>query len=192
MEAPKNMTNAPQTPLVYRISELAQNRASRFELRPDADELEKIAANLKLEGLRKLSFQGELTGAGKRDWVLKATLGATVIQNCVVTLTPVTTRIDVTIERRYLADFQELSDEEEIEMPEDENSEPLPAEINISQTMEEALALHLPLYPRADGATLEAVNFTEPGKTPMTDEDARPFSALSALRDKLSGPEDTE
>ena len=48
-----------------------------------------------------------------------------------------------------------------------------------------ALALALPLYPRAEGADLAQAQFAGPGVTPMTDEDARPFAGLKDLRDKL-------
>ncbi len=51
--------------------------------------------------------------------------------------------------------------------------------------MFEALTLALPLYPRADGADLGEPVFTEPGKRPLTDEDARPFAGLKDLRDRL-------
>jgi uncharacterized metal-binding protein YceD (DUF177 family) len=51
----------------------------------------------------------------------------------------------------------------------------------------EALALALPLYPRAPGAELGEAAFTEPGKPVLRDEDARPFAGLAHLRDKLKG-----
>jgi hypothetical protein len=50
----------------------------------------------------------------------------------------------------------------------------------------EALALSLPAYPRKDGVEATVVGVTEPGKAVMTDEDARPFAGLAALR---AGPE---
>ena len=55
--------------------------------------------------------------------------------------------------------------------------------------MVEALSLALPLYPKAEGAQLEDTTFAQPGITPMSDEAARPFSGLSALRDKLKKEE---
>jgi hypothetical protein len=52
-------------------------------------------------------------------------LGATVVQPCVATLAPVTTRIETGVTRRYLADWQE-PEGEEAEMPEDDTTEALP------------------------------------------------------------------
>ena len=70
-------------------------------------------------------------------------------------------------------------------MPDDDTIEPLPDVIDLGAVLAEALALNLPLYPRADGAHLDQAVFTEPGKLPMTDEDARPFAGLAGLRDQL-------
>ncbi|SDO69203.1 Uncharacterized ACR, COG1399 [Lutimaribacter pacificus] len=169
----------------FRMSELPPSRPVTFELRPTPDENRAIADDLGLSGLRKLSFQGTLEPEGKRDWRLVAHLGATVTQPCVVTLAPVTTRIEEDVTRRYLAAMPGIPDEDEVEMPEDDSIEPLPDMLDLSVVMTEALALALPLYPRAEGAELEETVVTEPGKTPLRDEDTRPFSGLSALRDAL-------
>jgi uncharacterized metal-binding protein YceD (DUF177 family) len=191
MEATRYMTDTSSNPSILRVSDLAQNRATPFALRPDVKDLTAITAELDLIALRKLTFVGQLNAVGERDWTLTAKLGATVIQPCVATLTPVTTRIDVAITRRYIADMPTYSEEEEVEMPDDDNAERLPAMIDIHETMVEALALHLPLYPRAESEEMAETVFTEPGKKPMTDKDARPFAGLAALRDQLSSEDDT-
>ncbi len=171
-----------------RVADLPQNAATPFELRPDNDTLEPIKRELGLLGLRKLSFVGQLSAQGKRDWVLKGKLGATVIQPCVVTLEPVTTRIDTPVTRVFLADWTD-PDEPEFEIPEDDETEPLGAEIDPAQVMIEALSLALPQYPRKDGAELEQADYTEPGKQAMTDEDVKPFAGLADLRDAMKKDE---
>jgi len=175
-------------PTSLRVADLPQNSPTPFDLRPSGAELEAIRDDLDLQGLRKLSFVGEIRARGKRDWVLTGQLGATVIQPCVVTLDPVTTRIETSVRRMYLSDWTE-PDEPEFEMPEDDETEPLGAEIDPGVVMREALALALPQYPRKDGAHLESANFTEPGKQAMTDDDAKPFSGLAGLRDALKKDE---
>lgn len=115
-------------------------------------------------------------------------LGATVVQPCVVTLTPVTTRIETDVRRLYTPDFID-PDGDEVEMPEDDSLEPLGHQIDLSAVLIESLALALPLYPRADGAQIETANFTEPGKAAMTDDDAKPFAGLAALKDALKDKE---
>ncbi|MDU8926805.1 DUF177 domain-containing protein [Alisedimentitalea sp. MJ-SS2] len=180
------------SPSRFRVSDLPQNRATRFCLTPDSDQMSAIADEMNLTGLRKMRFEGQITSEGKTDWRLEARLGATVVQPCVVTLDPVTTRIEDQVIRRFLANLPDetSSDDDidgEIEMPEDETIDKLGSHIDLEAVMIEALALGLPQYPRLGGAHLEAAQFTEPGKAPMQDEDARPFAGLKALRDSLDG-----
>jgi uncharacterized metal-binding protein YceD (DUF177 family) len=59
--------------------------------------------------------------------------------------------------------------------------------------MAEALTLVLPEYPRAadaQGSSATTVRITEPGKTPMSDAEARPFAGLAALKQQLEGDEE--
>ncbi|WP_264213261.1 YceD family protein [Leisingera thetidis] len=167
-----------------RVADLPQNTPTAFEIVPGKEELAALAAELGVTALRKLRFSGAITARGKRDWQLKADLGATVVQDCVVTLEPVTTRIDEKVALTYLARF-ETPDEAEAEMPEDDSIEALGSHIDPGAVMAEALALHIPAYPRKDGAELGEAVYTRPGAAPMRDEDARPFAGLAALRGQL-------
>lgn len=162
-------------------------RPHPFLLTPGTEERETLAEDLEIRGIRKLTFRGEVRPTGGRDMVLEAELGATVVQDCVVTGDPVVTRIDAGVTRRYLADFRP-PEGDEVEVPEDD-SEPLPASIDLHAVMVEALALELPLFPRAEGVDPVDMTVTEPGLAPMTDDDAKPFAGLKALKDKLSGGE---
>ena len=173
------------------LARLTRSKDTAFEIAPEAEARKALAEEMELIALRKLRFAGRLVAEGARDWRLEGTLGATVVQPCVVTAEPVTTRIDEPVLRRYLAEMPE-PEEDEVEMPEDDSAEPLPAVLDLSAVMAEALALALPLYPRAPGAALEEATFAAPGVAPMTDEDAKPLSGLAALRDKLAGREDDE
>ena len=172
------------------LARLTRARDTEFEIAPDADTRGALATELDLTALRKLRFAGRLIAEGARDWRLEAVLGATVVQPCVVTAEPVTTRLDEPVTRRYLAEMPE-PEAEEIEMPEDDTTEPLPTTLDLEAVMAEALALALPLYPRAPGAALDDATFAAPGVTPMTDEDARPLAGLAALRDKMAGGDKT-
>ncbi|MBA86057.1 YceD family protein [Thalassobius sp. S69A] len=185
------MTNASTQAL--RVSDLSQTRPTRFTLIPEEPALHGIARELDLKALRKLRFTGQIVAEGKRDWRLEGHLGATVVQPCVVTLAPVTTRIEEKVLRRFLAQMPDLAeDDEEIEMAEDDSIEPLGSVIDPEAVMIEALALALPLYPRADGAEIGAATYTEPGKEALKDEDLKPFAGLAALRDKLAGNEGSD
>ena len=167
------------------ISKLAQDAQNPVAYAPSADERKAIANDLGLIKLSKLTFTGMMTGVGTRDWQLSGKLGATVVQPCVVTLEPVTTRIDEDITRTFLADWEDPEDPE-VEMPEDDTIEPLRAEIDLGAVVSEALALSLPAFPKAPDAHFEDITVTEPGATPLTDEAAKPFAGLAALKDQLS------
>jgi uncharacterized metal-binding protein YceD (DUF177 family) len=151
-----------------------------FELVPPAEVRAALAERLGILALRKLRFAGRLEPQRKRDWRLVGELGATAVQACVVTLAPVTTRIDETMERRYLAQMPDLPDGDEIEMP-DDTVEPLPAALDVGAVMAEALALALPAWPRAEGVEYGQGAYAEPGTQPLTDADARPFAGLKGL-----------
>lgn len=175
------------------VDALARKSESKIELRPEAAALASMAAQLALLGLRKVSLLGHLSPVGDRDWHLQARIGATIVQPCVVSLVPVTTRIDEPVERIWLAKMPDLADTSgDDEMIEDTSAEQLEREIDLGRVLSEALALALPLYPRAEGATLEQENFAAPGVTPMRDEDTRPFAGLAALRADLETDPDSE
>ncbi len=180
-----------QIDLVLPVASLARRGDNPVSLVPGADALAGLAADLALLGLRKVTLKGAFYPVGKRDWQLKAHLGATVVQPCIVTLKPVTTRIEEDIERLWSANADDIPDTgPEEEMPEDTSLEKLGKEIDVGQVLREALALALPLYPRVKDASLDTAHFAAPGTKPMSDEDARPFAGLAALRGQLD-PSDT-
>lgn len=173
-----------------RVADLASNEPTPFELVLTEAQCKAIAADIDVPALRKIRMTGTVAPLGKRDWKMAAHLGATVTQDCVVTLAPVTTRIEEDIERHWIKGLKMAPGGDEVEMPEDVTQEPLRETIDLGAVLIEALALALPIYPRAEGAELPQQNFTEPGATPMTDEAARPFAGLAGLRSKLSGESD--
>lgn len=179
------MAETPGNLVLARLSRAAE---TRFELTPEAPARAALAAGLGLLALRKLRFSGRLIPEARRDWRLEADLGATIVQPCVVTAEPVTTRIDEPVLRRYLAEMPEPIGDE-VEIPEDDSAEPLPVMLDLMAVLTEALALALPLYPRAPGAELGEARFAGPGIVPLTEDAARPLSGLAALRDKLQGGE---
>jgi uncharacterized metal-binding protein YceD (DUF177 family) len=171
---------------VLRVRDLSTRTPTRFSLAPNAEEMAEIARELDLLSLRKLRFIGEVTAMGRSDWRLKATIGATVEQACIVTLAPVSARLDDKTERHYIADIELPAEEDaEVEMNENDAIEELGETINLWDTMIESLALVLPQYPRATDAALGELNVTEPGKDAMTDQDAKPFAGLAALKSQL-------
>jgi uncharacterized metal-binding protein YceD (DUF177 family) len=172
-----------------RTATLNLSRGAEFDLHLSAPQLEAMAATLGIVRLRKARFTGRIAAEPGGGWRLTGHLGATVVQSCIVTLDPVTTRIEEEVARRYLPDYRDpaagAEPDDEIELPDDVDTEALGPIIDPGAVMTEALALALPLYPRAQSADLAQTAFTEPGKPAMTDADARPFASLASLRDKM-------
>ncbi|WP_068116491.1 YceD family protein [Tropicimonas marinistellae] len=178
--------NASDAPYLLRLRQLPTTGPTTFDLEPDADARADLSAELDLLDLRKLRMKGRIMPDGARNWRLEAELGATAVQPCAVTLAPVTTRVDVPVLRRYLADYV-APDEAETEVPEDDSIEPLPEAVDLFLVLAESLALALPDYPRADGVELGEAVYSEPGTEPLRDADVKPFAGLAELKKKLEG-----
>ncbi|MBC7157802.1 MAG: DUF177 domain-containing protein [Rhodobacteraceae bacterium] len=166
-----------------RVGDRAGRHEVAFDIAPEAATRDALASELGLLKLRKLRFTGRLVPEGRHDWRLEASLGATVVQPCVVTLAPVTTRIDEDVIRRYVARLPEPGPgEHEVE---DDSLEPLGGTIDAAAVMVEALVLALPPWPRAEGAPDVAAEASDDDGT------RRPFAGLAPLRDRLEdGGED--
>lgn len=173
------MTDAPSARLSrFRPGSLSPRKATRFRYAPDAAEREALARDLGLLGLRRLELEGELQPQGRDTLILQARLLADALQACVVTLAPVPARIDVPVQRRYVADLTP-PEGDEAEMPEDDTVEPMPEMIDLADIAAEALALALPDYPRAPGAALGTIVQAPPGAAPIEDTVIKPFAGLA-------------
>ncbi|WP_052245454.1 DUF177 domain-containing protein [Halocynthiibacter namhaensis] len=171
----------------FETRSLKTSRDTVFKLQPNAEDCAAIATALGLLNLTKLRFDGKLSASGKRDWVLTAQLGATVEQACISTLVPVRSRIEETVVRRFVADYEAPDEGSETEMDPDETVDTLGSTIDVGDIMTEALALTLPAYPRSDAAAADTqpIQAAPKGITPLTDADLNPFSALLDLKNTL-------
>ena len=166
--------------LPFRVAAIAGRASTQVRFTPDAAARAAIAAVLDLLDLRQMAFHGEIRSSGKRDLVLSGRLTAVAVQPCSVTLEPVRTLIDETVLRQYLAEFQTPTGDE-VEIPDDDTLEPLSDVIDAAAVAIEALALALPLYPRAPGAELGEVVVAGPGVAPLREADLKPFAGLAKL-----------
>lgn len=168
------------------LAHLDREGSTPFEIVLTPQECAKTAAFLDLVELREMSFQGEVTGWGSDGWQANGDLSAIVAQACVVTLAPVTQYIEESVSRRYLPGIPIIEDAEIVVSEQAEDTpDPVTDTIDLAALMIESLVLALDPYPRAKGAELETKVFAAPGVEPMTDEDARPFAKLAALKEKL-------
>lgn len=191
------MTDPDQPrPSRFRTGGLSPRKPTRFSYRPDAAERASLAKELNLLALHALDLTGEIRPSGRDELVLEARLTARADQPCSVTLVPVPAAVEETVRRRYVAGL-ETPEGDEVEMPEDDTVEPMPDQIDLSEIAAEALALALPLYPRAPGVEFSQALHAGDGVAPLSDADVKPFSALQGLAEQLkakdkSGPDGTE
>jgi uncharacterized metal-binding protein YceD (DUF177 family) len=186
------MTDASQPrPTRFRTGGLSPRKPTRFDHEAGAEERKALAADLGLLALRKLRLTGEITPVGRDEMVLNARLLAEADQPCIISLVPVRAVIDETVRRRFVTDLPE-PEGDEVEIPEDDTLEPMPEVIDLVEVAAEALALALPLYPRAPGAELGPTAIGPDGAAPLTDADLKPFAGLAALAGKLSPRGDSD
>ena len=97
--------------------------------------------------LKKLTLRKNKRSRQKK-WLLSGKLGATALQQCVVTLEAVKCRVDEKIKRIYIPVEEipslEKDDGRDVELELDENLEPLTNSLDLSTIALEALALALP------------------------------------------------
>ena len=178
------MTDTHPLPrMPFRVASLPTRKPTRFAFRPDAAQRQALADALGLIELPAFSFVGELLPQDRSDFRLTAEMSAEVVQPCVVTLAPVPASLREAVTRVLLADYA-APEEDEAEIPEDD-TEPLPDEIDVVQVAIEALTLALPPFPRARGAELGEAVFGPPGVQALRQADLNPFAGLASLAERL-------
>lgn len=171
--------------LPFPVRGLPTRKPQRFDLKTTAQDRELLAALLGITAVHSLQFKGEIRPMGRNDFELEAVMEAQIEQPCIVSLVPVLTDIREIVVRRYLSEMPE-PEADEMEVPEDDSTEPLPDVIDAGAVLAEALALALPAYPRAPGQELGTAVFGPEGQAPLTDEAIRPFAGLAGLAAKLA------
>lgn len=184
------MSDQPKPPalpsLPFKVAAIAGRASTHVRFRPSGPERAAIAQTLGLLDLPLMEFDGDIRPQAKRDMVLEGRLTARIVQPCSVTLEPVVTAISDRVIRHYLSDYK-LPEADEVEIPADDTLEPLPEVIDAAAVAIEALALALPLYPRAMGVELGEAVYAEPGLAPLRAADLKPFAALAGLVLKPKG-----
>lgn len=191
----------PETPEFSRPVTLSRlNRHADHVVSETATEAERadVARLLGLLALPKLRIEGRLRPTSGDGWQFRGSLGASVVQACVVSLAPVKARIDQGINRVWLPDAVASALDAEIELSEADidGADPLPRVLDLGLLAIEELALALPDYPRAPDAvspgTGDAMPLAEArpeGAAPIGEAE-KPFAGLAALRDSMD--KDTE
>ena len=155
----------------------------RIDLSADAAECAAIADRLGLASLDRLDAHAVMERDGERI-VAKGRLKAALEQRCVATGEPLPVRVDEAFDLLFVPAPTTTGGDEEIELSAAELDTMFHdgKAIDLGEAIADSLALSLDPYPRsanADAALKEAGVISE--------EEAGPFAALAALKNKLSG-----
>lgn len=162
-----------------------------------------IARMLDLESLDRLEFAFVLEPEGADGWRLKGRVRAVYDQRCGVTLEPIAATLDEPVERLWRDDLDPFDPDEglDIEVGVDsfdpavdatDGPEATPDPIDPAAVALETLALGLDPYPRAPGVRFDGAAAAPAGVAPMSDDEAKPFSGLAALKSRLDDGEDEQ
>jgi uncharacterized metal-binding protein YceD (DUF177 family) len=162
-------------------AETVSDSPRRFEIGADEAERRRLAGRFRLLGIDRLSADVTLQ---RRAGIIHADgeVDAEITQACVVTDEPLEARVRAPFHVRYVPDALGGPGEEEVELSA-EDCDTLPLDggrIDLGELAAETLALALDPYPRSPDA--DAVTRAREAEQ---SEDAGPFAALKALKDKL-------
>lgn len=148
----------------------------RLDLVADDAARAAIAKAAGLAALPRLEAGFDLTRQGADGLRAVGRVSATVVQNCVVTLEPIESRIDEAVDLVFLPDVALPAEAVDLEaLQADEPPEAIrDGVIDLGAVATEFLLLGLDPYPRKPGAVFEA--------PPAGDPVSHPFAALAALK----------
>ena len=156
-----------------------------IDIEADADERAALARRFGLLALDSLTAKVGLTPADGGLVRVHGALAAEVTQACVITLEPVTARVEASFERLYGAD----APEEEAGLIADADTEESPepftdGAVDVGEAVAEQLALELDPFPRAPGAAFDG--FSSGSKSAGGDDtgDGGSFAVLARLKEK--------
>ena len=175
---------APEFSRPLDLDALRDGGGAPIAVEAEAQEREALARRFQASAVERLGFEGAAEPWGPGGWRVTGRARAALVQTCVVTLEPVETLVDEAVDRRF-APASRLAEAEAL-LPADarDELESLAAGIDAGEIAAEAVALALDPYPRKPGAAFDGRVQGPPGAEPLTDEAARPFAKLAALRDR--------
>ena len=172
--------SAPEFSRTVRIDTLGAEPRT-LEIEADEKERAALARRFDLVAIGRLSARAALIRTGV-DVVADGRIEAAVTQSCVASGEPVEAQVDESFSLMFRATPEPGRPDEEVELSEGELDLVFydGATIDLGDAVAETMALALDPYPRAPGAeeALKAAGV-------KSEEEAGPFGALAALRDKM-------
>lgn len=183
---------APEFSRAFTADQLVAQAGTQLTGEADAEECAALAARFNVPAVRSLrfAFQAQPTGAG--GWRIIGAVEAGLIQTCVVTVEPVDTDVAEPVERRFVPRDQlppvPPGAERELDAATADGPDGYDDSIDLGEIAAEAVALAIDPYPRHPDADFANLIASPAGAEPLTDEAARPFAGLAALRGRQQEP----
>ncbi len=180
------MTDTLEFTRLFKVDGLPP-KGRTIDLDPEPSELAAVANRLGLVALNGLEGSVKLQPEMGRQYSLRGSIRAEIVQTCVVTGDPLTTTIAFEIDRTFAEDADPMAglsafDDEELTDPDIEEPDPIiEGKIDAGEHVIEELSLNIPAYPRAPGAVFEPPQ----GENSEDNRPENPFSVLSSLKDKM-------
>jgi uncharacterized metal-binding protein YceD (DUF177 family) len=176
---------APEFSRVYSSEQLSAAAGDVVGGEADEAECAALASRYDVPAVRALRFalKAEPAGAG---WVVTGDVTAALTQRCVVTLEPVETEIAEAVERRFVPRDQlpaiHPGVELELSAAAVDGPDGFDDSLDLGEIAAETVALAIDPYPRHPEADFANLIASPPDTAPLTDEAARPFAGLAALK----------
>jgi uncharacterized metal-binding protein YceD (DUF177 family) len=163
----------------------------RLDLRADAAERGAVAARLGVDELKQLQADVNIKCTKAGQYRVEVDFTAEVLQSCVVTLEPVTSRIN----DRFVEVFADDAGVDGVEVDIDPVGEDPPervenGQIDVGELVVQYLVLAVDPYPRKADASVAAPYAragTDISAEPVEDARENPFAALGALQSASKG-----
>ncbi len=175
------MSGQPEFSRPVRIDTLGAAPRS-LSISASPDECSALAQRFDLVAIGRLGADAELSMSGDTVTAI-GTLRAHVTQRCVASNLPVEAELEEAFRIMFRPQPATTSPDDEVELSEEECDVVfyLGASVDLGEAVAETLSLSLDPWPRASGAdeALKAAGVKD-------EEEAGPFAALAALKDKLT------
>ena len=164
------------------LAELREAGGRSLAAEAGAEERAALARRYGVGAVPALSVEAEIAPWGPEGWRVEGRVRARIAQVCVVTLEPLVSQIDEPL-RRWFAPAAALDAAAgRLAAGQRDDLEALGEAIDLGEIAAEAAALAIDPYPRKPGAAFEGRVHGPPDAEPLTDETARPFAKLAALK----------
>ncbi len=178
------MTDAPPFQHDYDLGDLGRNGAE-LRVAASGEDLARIAQWAEIRAVKAFGATVQLRKHAADRFALDAELVADIVQDCVVTLEPVESRIVLPIHRElHLARHIRLKPGESIALNPGAGDDEVPEEIDsltydLAAPLLEEFLLAVDPYPRAPG-----VEFAPPAQTGAEEVKESPFAVLKSLKNR--------